>query len=59
MVNASSEDGMLAVNGMSYSSRSSAFSNSAIVVTRHTSDYKSTDPLAGIEFQKDIERKAF
>ncbi|MBI5235030.1 MAG: dehydrogenase [Deltaproteobacteria bacterium] len=59
VVNASSEDGMLAVNGMSYSSRSSAFSNSAIVVTCHTNDYRSTDPLAGIEFQKDIERKAF
>lgn len=59
VVNASSEDGMLALNGMSYSSRASAFSNSAILVTCHTDDYMSTDPLAGIEFQKDMERKAF
>jgi uncharacterized FAD-dependent dehydrogenase len=59
IVNASSEKGMLVVNGMSYSSRSSAFSNSALVVTCHTDDYKSTNPLSGIEFQKDIERKAF
>lgn len=59
VINASSENGMLVVNGMSYSSRSSAFSNSAIVVTCRTDDYRSTDPLAGIEFQKDIERKAF
>jgi uncharacterized FAD-dependent dehydrogenase len=59
IVNASSEDGMMAINGMSYSNRSSAFSNSAIVVTCHTDDYKSTDPLAGVEFQKEIERKAF
>ena len=59
VVNASSENGMLVVNGMSYSNRSSAFSNAALVVTCHTDDYKSTDPLAGIEFQKDIERKAF
>ena len=59
IINASSENGLMAINGMSYSGRSSAFSNSAIVVTCHTSDYKSTDPLAGIEFQKDIERKAF
>ncbi len=59
VINASSENGMLVVNGMSYSSRSSAFSNSALVVTCHTDDYKSTNPLAGIEFQKDIERKAF
>lgn len=59
IVNASSENGMLVINGMSYSSRSSEFSNSAIVVTCHTDDYKSTNPLAGIEFQKNIERKAF
>ncbi len=59
VINASSENGMMVVNGMSYSGRSSAFSNAAIVVTCHTDDYKSTDPLAGIEFQKDIERKAF
>ena len=59
VINASSENRMLVVNGMSYSSRSSAFSNSALVVTCHTDDYRSTDPLAGIEFQKDIERKAF
>lgn len=59
VINASSEKGMLVVNGMSYSKRASAFSNSAIVVTCHTNDYGSTGPLAGIEFQKDIERKAF
>ena len=59
VVNASSEDGMMVVNGMSYSSRSSEFSNSALVVTCHTADYRSADPLAGVEFQKDIERKAF
>ena len=59
VVNASSEYGMAVVNGMSYSSRSSEFSNAALVVTCHTADYRSTDPLAGIEFQKGIERKAF
>lgn len=59
VVNASSENGMMVVNGMSYSSRSSEFSNSALVVTCHTDDYRSTDPLAGIKFQKSIERKAF
>jgi len=59
IVNASSEDGQLVVNGMSYASRASVFSNSAIVATCHTNDYASTDPLAGFKFQKDIERKAF
>ncbi|MDP3479712.1 MAG: dehydrogenase [Desulfoprunum sp.] len=59
VVNASSAPGMLVLNGMSYSGRSSAFSNAALVVTCHTDDYQSASPLAGIEFQKDIERKAF
>jgi hypothetical protein len=59
VVNASSEQGMMALNGMSYSRRSSPFSNSALVVTCHTSDYPSASPLAGIEFQKEIERKVF
>jgi uncharacterized FAD-dependent dehydrogenase len=59
VVNASSEPGMLVLNGMSYSRRSSAFSNAALVVSCHAEDYQSVSPLAGIEFQKDIERKAF
>lgn len=59
VINASSEYGMMVVNGMSYSGRSSKFSNAAIVVTCKTEDYCSAHPLAGVEFQKDIERKAF
>ena len=59
VVNASSEQGMLVLNGMSYSRRSSPFSNAALVVSCHSSDYRSSSPLAGIEFQKDIERRAF
>lgn len=59
VVNASSEYGHLVVNGMSYSARASAFSNAAMVVTCHTADYTSDDPLAGIAFQKEIERRAF
>ena len=59
VINASSENGLLVVNGMSYSKRASAFSNSALVVTCHTDDYKSTSPLAGLEFQRHIERRAF
>ena len=59
IVNASSHDGMLVLNGMSYSNRGSAFSNAALAVTCHRGDYKSADPLAGIGFQMDIEQKAF
>ena len=59
VVNASSENGFLVLNGMSYSKRNSPFSNSALIVTCRPDDYGSAGPLAGIEFQKDIERKAF
>ena len=59
MINASSGQGLLVVNGMSYSHRSSSFSNAALVVTCHTDDYPSADPLAGLAFQKEIEQKAF
>ncbi len=59
VVNASSEQGMLVLNGMSYSRRASAFSNAALVVSCHPADYGSVSPLAGLEFQKNIERQAF
>ncbi len=59
VVNASSEDGHMVVNGMSYSRRSSPYSNSAMVVSCHTSDFPSMDVLAGLNFQQEIESKAF
>ncbi|MEI7528472.1 MAG: dehydrogenase [Elusimicrobiota bacterium] len=59
VVNASSEQGALALNGMSYAARASAFSNSAITVTCAAADYGAAHPLAGVEFQKAIERRAF
>ena len=59
IVNASSANGLLVLNGMSYAARASAFSNSALVVNCHTADYRSPDPLAGFSFQEEIERKAF
>jgi len=59
VINASSAHGMAVVNGMSYSRRSSPFSNAALVVSCHTADYPSASPLAGIAFQEAIERAAF
>lgn len=59
VVNASSEEGMLAVNGMSYSDRGSSNANSAIVVTVGPEDFGSDDILAGMYFQRDIERRAY
>jgi len=59
VVNASSEQGRLAVNGMSYSSRSGENSNSAMIVTVTPEDYGDDSPLAGIAFQRKLEEKAY
>lgn len=59
VVNASSEPGRLAVNGMSYSERSGSNANSAIIVSVTPEDYETTHPLAGIAFQRRLEEKAF
>lgn len=62
VVNASSESGRTAVNGMSYSGRDGANSNSAMIVTVSPADYETyggTGPLAGIAFQRHLEERAY
>ncbi|MEG1847320.1 MAG: FAD-binding protein [Lachnospiraceae bacterium] len=59
VVNASSEDKMLAVNGMSYHDRAGKHANSAIIVSVTPNDYGSEHPLAGIRFQRMLEHKAY
>ncbi len=59
VVNASSEPGGIVVNGMSDFKRDSEWSNSALVVTVGPQDFGSTDPLAGVAFQKHWEEQAF
>lgn len=59
VVPASSEEGMLVVNGMSEYSRDKINANSALLVTVNGEDFGSDHPLAGIEFQRSLERKAF
>ena len=59
VVNASSEEGMLCTNGMSYSRRDGENSNSAVLVSVLPSDLGSSDPLAGVNLQRNIERNAF
>lgn len=61
VVNASSEPESLCVNGMSYSGRDGNNANSAIVITINPDDYAegSDDPLAGIRFQRKLEKKAY
>lgn len=59
VVNASSEKGHLAVNGMSYSGRNGEHADSAIVVAVDEKDYGSNHVLAGMHFQRELERKAY
>lgn len=59
VVNASSEQGCLAVNGMSYSARGGENANSAVVVTVTPQDYGGENALSGMEFQRDLEEKAY
>ena len=53
VVNASSEPGRLAVNGMSYQARDSKNANSALIVTVSPSDFPDDTPLGGIAFQRE------
>ncbi|MFR7591124.1 MAG: NAD(P)/FAD-dependent oxidoreductase [Longibaculum sp.] len=53
------EEGTLCVNGMSYYQRDGKNANSAILVNVNPSDFASDHPLAGIDFQRELEKKAF
>lgn len=59
VVNASSEDGRLAINGMSYHDRGGENANSAIIVTVTPEDFPLQGPLAGVAFQRELEEKAY
>ncbi len=64
VVNASSEDGRLCVNGMSESKRDGEYANSAIIVAVDPDDFaqKEVAPghsLAGMYYQRNIEEAAF
>ena len=70
VVNASSEPGMTAVNGMSYSDRAGQNANSAVIVAVTPEDFaaelessgaipEAGHPLAGIEFQRLLEKRAY
>lgn len=59
VVNASSEDGRLAVNGMSYYRRDGANANSAIIVSVTPADFPEKGALAGVAFQRALEEKAY
>lgn len=59
VVASSSEPGGVVVNGMSGYRRNTPNANSALVATVGPADFSGKSSLAGIEFQRDLERRAF
>ncbi len=59
VVNASSEPGRTAVNGMSLRARDSGTANSALIVSVTPDDFDGDDPLSGMYFQRQWEEKAY
>lgn len=58
VVNSSSEEGMLCINGMSNYKRDSLNANSAIVVTINENDY-GTNLFDGLNFKRKLEERAY
>ncbi|MGN1030600.1 MAG: NAD(P)/FAD-dependent oxidoreductase, partial [Butyricicoccaceae bacterium] len=59
VVAAQSEQHSIVTNGMSYHARDGRNANSAVVVSVSPEDFPSRDALAGIAFQRKIERAAY
>lgn len=59
VVNASSEIEGVVTNGMSNFKRNEKNANSAVIVTVTPKDFDYNHPLAGVEFQKKLERLAY
>lgn len=59
VVDASSEQRRLAVNGMSNQDRGGENANSALIVTVTPEDFGSTNPLAGVSYQRKLEELAY
>ncbi len=56
---AASEEGGVVVNGMSNYARDGVNANSALIAQVKSEDFGSEHPLAGVEFQRKLERAAF
>ena len=59
VIGSSSESGTMVTNGMSHFRRNSPWANSALVVNVGKEDFGGDDPMAGMEFQRQWEEKAF
>jgi uncharacterized FAD-dependent dehydrogenase len=56
---ATSEEGGVVTNGMSNYARDGQNANSALIAQVTRADFKGDSPLAGIEFQRELERAAY
>jgi uncharacterized FAD-dependent dehydrogenase len=59
VVAAASEEGGIVTNGMSYSDRAGGNANAALLVTIHPDDIPGEGVLAGVAWQRQIEKAAF
>ena len=59
VIAAASEPGGVVTNGMSYSGRAGENSNSALLVSVPTARFPGPGPLAGMTWQRELERAAF
>ncbi|MBR3706937.1 MAG: NAD(FAD)-utilizing dehydrogenase [Firmicutes bacterium] len=59
VVIASSQEGGVVTNGMSYHGRDTGIANSALLCDVRTEDFGSDEVLAGVEFQEKYERLAY
>lgn len=59
VVAANSEAEQVVTNGMSYFDRAGENANAALLVGVNPSDFGSSDPLAGVQFQRELEKKAY
>ena len=59
VVAAASESGGVVTNGMSYADRAGENANAALLVTVHPRDFPGEGPLAGMYWQREIEKSAY
>lgn len=59
VVASASYEGGVVTNGMSNSARCGKNANSALLVNVNTTDFPTDEPLSGVDFQEEIEKKAF
>lgn len=53
------EEGCLSVNGMSFATRSSRWSNAAVVASVSPDDWDGSSPLGGVQFLREMERATY